>query len=224
MRIGTYVIRMRKEFLMIKNSQIYSILLSIYRCYFANRRSRFGYIHPTAFVRLPTIIKGIENVYLYENTHLLSNSMILSTRAKFIMKKNSGAAEGLTVVTGNHYSVPGKFFMDITDDDKPQDLDKDVIVEEDVWIASNVTILAGVTIGRGAVLGAGVVCRKDVPPYAVVLGNPGKVVGFKFTPEEIVEHESVLYPESERLTMELLERNYQKYYIDKLKEIKYFLK
>ena len=215
---------MRRILLMIKNSLLYSILLSLYRNYLANRRCKFGYIHPTAFVRLPTIIKGIENVYLYENTHLLSGSLILSTRAKFIMKKNSGAAEGLTVVTGNHYSVPGKFFMDIKDEEKPSDLDQDVVVEEDVWIASNVTILAGVTVGRGAVLGAGVVCRKDVPPYSVVLGNPGKVVGFKFTPEEIIEHEMVIYPEEERLPMELLVKNYQKYYIDKIKEIKQYLK
>ena len=210
--------------LKIKNSLIYSVLLSIYRGYFANRRSKFGYIHPTAFVRLPTIIKGIENVYLYENTHLLSNSLILSTRAKFVMKKNSGAAEGLTVVTGNHYAIPGKFFMDITDNDKPKDLDKDVVVEEDVWIASNVTILAGVTVGRGAVLGAGVVCRKDVPPYAVVLGNPGRVVGFKFTPEEVIEHEKALYPENERMTMEELETNYQKFFVGRMKDIKQLLK
>lgn len=208
----------------LKNSLIYSILLSLYRSYFANRRGKFGYIHSTAFVRLPTIIKGIENVFLYENTHILSNSLILSTKAKFIMKMNSGAAEGLTVVTGNHYSVPGKFFMDITDDEKPQDLDKDVVVEEDVWIASNVTILAGVNIGRGAVLGAGTVCRKDVPPYAVAIGNPSKVVGFKFTPEEAFEHEKMLYPEEKRIPLEELEANYNKYFVNKIKDIKQFLK
>ena len=216
--------RMRKIVLIIKNSLVYSMIISLYRGYFANRRSKFGYIHPTAFVRLPAIIKGIENVYLYENTHLLSGSLILSTRARFVMKKKSGAAEGLTVVTGNHYSVPGTFFMDIEDNDKPSESDKDVIVEEDVWIASNVTILAGVTIGRGAVLGAGVVCRKDIPPYSVVLGNPGKVVGFKFTPEEVIEHEKNLYPEAERMTKEELEANYQKYFVERMREIKQFLK
>lgn len=215
---------MRRIVLIIKNSLVYSMMLSLYRGYFANRRSKFGYIHPTAFVRLPTIIKGIENVYLYENTHLLSGSLILSTKARFVMKKNSGAAEGLTVVTGNHYSVPGKFFMDIEDEEKPLELDQEVIVEEDVWIASNVTILAGVTIGRGAVLGAGVVCRKDVPPYSVVVGNPGKVVGFKFSPEEVIEHEKKMYPENERMTKEELEANYQKYLIGRMKEIKQILK
>lgn len=108
---------------MFRHSHLYSLIHSIIKSYFTSRRSKFGYIHPTAFVRLPTIIKGAENVYMYERTHILSNSVILTTNAKFILKKNSGAAEGLTVVTGNHYSVVGKFFMDITDADKPKDMD-----------------------------------------------------------------------------------------------------
>lgn len=140
------------------------------------------------------------------------------------MKKNSGSAEGLTVVTGNHFSEVGKFFMDITDTEKPEELDRDVVVEEDVWIASNVTLLAGVTCGRGSVIGAGSVVRKSIPPYSMVIGNPAKIVGFKFTPQEIIEHEKALYPENERLPFELLEKNYNKYYINRIKEIKDFLK
>lgn len=204
----------------IRNSLLFSCVLSFYRRYFANRRSKFGYIHPTAFVRLPTIIKGIENVYMYEHTHLLSNSMILSTRAKFIMKKYSGAAEGLTVVTGNHFFIPGKSDATL---EKPAYADKDVIIEDSVWIASNVTILSGVTVGRGAILGAGCVCRKNIPPYAIVVGNPAKVVGFKFTPEEVIEHEKVFYPEEERLPYELLEKNYRTYFIKKIKDIKQYI-
>ncbi len=208
----------------IRNSHLFSFLHSFYQRYFSVKRRKFGYIHPTAFVRLPTIIKGIENVHLYENTHILANSTILTTRAKFIMKKNSGSAEGLTVVTGNHFSIPGKFFMDIKDDEKPDDLDKDVIVEEDVWIASNVTILAGVRVGRGAVIGSGSVVRQNIPPYAIVIGNPAKIVGFKFSPEEALEHEKCLYTEEERYQAEVLEKNYMKYYINRIKDIKQFLK
>ena len=209
---------------MYRNSVLYSILQCLYKSFFSSRRSKFGYIDKTAFVRLPTLIKGVNNVFLYENSHILAKSLILSTRAKFIMKKNSGSAEGLTVVTGNHYSEVGKFFMDIKDSDKPIELDKDVIVEEDVWIASNVTLLAGVNVGRGAVIGAGSVVRKSIPPYAMVVGNPAKIVGFKFTPEEIIEHEKKLYPESERLSLEQLESNYQKYYINRIRDIKMYLK
>lgn len=209
---------------MFRNSMLFSLIQAIIKPYFSNRRSKFGYIHKSAFVRYPTIIKGIENVYLYERAHILSNSLILSTRAKFIIKKNSGAAEGLTVITGNHYSEVGKFFMDIRDEDKPNDLDKDVVVEEDVWMGSNVTLLAGVIVGRGCVIGSGAVVRKSTPPYSVLIGNPAKIVGFKFTPEEIIEHEKMLYPESERLEFDILENNYNKYYIQRIKDIKNFLK
>lgn len=205
---------------MITRSSFFGVLLAFWKNYFFVKRNKFGFIHPTAFVRYPILIKGIENVYLHEHTHILSNSTILTTGAKFIMKKMSGAAEGLTVVTGNHLSIVGKFFMNITADEKSKDFDKDVIVEEDVWIGTNVTLLSGVHVGRGAVLGSGTVCRKSIPPYAIVVGNPGKIIGFKFTPEEVIEHEKALYSEKERLPLALLEKNYDIFFIKRILEIK----
>ena len=53
---------------------------------------------------------------------------------------------------------------------------KPVVIEDDVWIGARVCILPGVTVGTGSVLGAYTVVTKDVPPYSVVVGNPGKVV------------------------------------------------
>ena len=61
----------------------------------------------------------------------------------------------------------------------------DIIVKDDVWIATNSLILTGVTIGQGAVIGAGAVVTKDVPPYAIVAGNPAKVIKYRFEPEII---------------------------------------
>lgn len=53
-------------------------------------------------------------------------------------------------------------------------------VGNDVWIGDGVMILPGCTkIGEGSVIGAGTVLAKDVPPYAVVVGNPGKIVKFR---------------------------------------------
>jgi len=49
----------------------------------------------------------------------------------------------------------------------------------DVWVGANTVILDGVTIGKGAVLGASSVVTKDVPEYAVVVGNPAKVVKYR---------------------------------------------
>ncbi len=57
-----------------------------------------------------------------------------------------------------------------------------IIVQDDVWIGERVLILSGVTIGQGAIVGAGSVVSKDVPPYAIVVGNPAKVVKYRFEP------------------------------------------
>lgn len=54
-----------------------------------------------------------------------------------------------------------------------------VSIEDDVWIGANVIILPGVHVGRGAILGAGSVIREDVPPYAVVVGNPSFVARYR---------------------------------------------
>ena len=51
---------------------------------------------------------------------------------------------------------------------------------DDVWIGSNAIILSGVTIGQGAVIAAGAVVTKDVPPYAIVAGNPAKIIKYRF--------------------------------------------
>ena len=54
------------------------------------------------------------------------------------------------------------------------------IIGNDVWIGMEAVILPGVTIGDGAIIGAKSVVSHDVPPYAIVAGNPGKVVKMRF--------------------------------------------
>ncbi len=56
----------------------------------------------------------------------------------------------------------------------------DTVVGNDVWIGTEATILPGVTIGDGAVVGAKAVVGSDVPPYAIVVGNPARVVKTRF--------------------------------------------
>ena len=56
----------------------------------------------------------------------------------------------------------------------------DIHIKNDVWIGSDVTIKAGVTIGNGAIVGMCAVVAKDVPDYAIVVGNPGRVIKYRF--------------------------------------------
>lgn len=63
----------------------------------------------------------------------------------------------------------------------------DIVIDDDVWVGQNVTILSGVHIGQGAIIAAGAVVTKDVPPYAIVGGNPAKIIKYRFSEEIISE-------------------------------------
>lgn len=63
----------------------------------------------------------------------------------------------------------------------------EIAVESDVWIGYRSTILSGVTIGQGAVIGAGSLVCQDVPAYAIVGGNPIKVIGWRYDFDVIKE-------------------------------------
>lgn len=61
----------------------------------------------------------------------------------------------------------------------------DILVENDVWIGAKSTIMSGVKIHNGSVVGANSVVTKDVPPYSIVVGNPAKVVKYRFNERQI---------------------------------------
>ena len=56
----------------------------------------------------------------------------------------------------------------------------DIVVKDDVWIGDGAIICSGVNIGQGAVIAAGAVITKDVEPYAIVGGNPARVIKYRF--------------------------------------------
>ena len=194
----------------LKNNRWIRGFYFIYLNYFGYKRSSFGYIAEDVKLIPPLFISNPKNVFLYGGNKL-EEARILTTNAKFVMKRNSRSAFGLKVSTGNHALILGRFYSSITETEKPKGLDKDVVVEEDVWIGMNVTLLSGVTIGRGCTVAAGAVVSKSMPPYAIVGGVPAKVIKFKWTIDEILQHESILYPENERYTREVLEEIFSKY-------------
>ena len=68
----------------------------------------------------------------------------------------------------------------------PQTSSKEKItIGNDVWIGRNAVLLGGITIGDGAIIGAFSVVAKDVPPYAIVVGNPATVKRYRFNSQQI---------------------------------------
>ncbi len=63
--------------------------------------------------------------------------------------------------------------------------EKECVIGNDVWIGCNSTVLRGVSVGNGAVIGANSLVNKDVPPYAIVVGSPARVVKYRFSEELI---------------------------------------
>tara|TARA_B100001287_G_C22674226_1_gene526855 strand:- start:2061 stop:2681 length:621 start_codon:yes stop_codon:yes gene_type:complete len=74
----------------------------------------------------------------------------------------------------NKDSIKKKFSMHKREDSKK------ISIANDVWIGQSSIILPGLKIGNGVVVGAGSVVTKDVPDYAIVVGNPAKIIKYRF--------------------------------------------
>ncbi len=174
---------------------------------------KYGYREKSSTVYMPISISNPQNVYLHEYTRIQPGAKIINNKGKFILKKYSACGAGLTVLTEKHIpttTVP-IFFNSL----HINDVITDTVVEEDVWIGANTTLMPGITVRRGAVVGSCSVVTKDVPPYAVVAGNPARIIACKFTLTEIIAHEKQLYPVHERLAVDILKNLFDRYYTEK---------
>lgn len=198
---------------MLNKIQIISDVISdglkgLKKSFFSSRRDRYGYIHPSATVFMPG--QGAkQNVFLHENTIIHENHNFITQRGKFVMKKNSIAAVGLTVISAEHGinsigDFPGgQGWSDLKGND--------VIVDEDVWLGAHVILCPGSYIKRGVIVAAGSICvkTKNYPAYSIIGGNPAKFIKFRFTLMEQIEHEKIRFSETERISIDILENNYK---------------
>ena len=139
------------------------------------------------------------NVTIGNDVYIGPHALFLCTQWQIFIGSKVLFGPHVSIIGGDHRITDvGRFIYDVLDK-HPED-DQDVHIEDDVWIGTNTTLLKGVTVGRGAVVAAGALVTKDVPPYAIVGGVPAKVLKYRFTPEQIQEHERQLYAEDKRLT------------------------
>ncbi|OQY93805.1 MAG: chloramphenicol acetyltransferase [Sphingobacteriales bacterium UTBCD1] len=133
----------------------------------------------------------ISDTEIAEGTYIASNSVIsLSQIGKYCsIGPNFLCGWGIHPVNGlstapMFYSTLKQNGKTLSKHDKIEERKK-ITIGNDVFIGANVTVLDGITIGDGAIIGAGAVVSKDIPPYAVAVGCPIKIIRFRFSDENI---------------------------------------
>lgn len=109
------------------------------------------------------------------------------------MGRFSGLSVGAKVLGGGEhfldnvamFSLKSFHFQEIEEIAKDIYAKGPTIIGNDVVIGVNALVISGVKIGDGAVVGAGSVVTKDVPPYAIVAGNPARIIKYRFSQEQI---------------------------------------
>ena len=148
---------------------------------------------------------SFENISVGDDVYLESKPTLMAAMSKIkIGSKVMFGPEVMIVGGGHNIDALGRFMVDVHEK-RPGD-DLGVIIEDDVWIGARAIILRGVTVGRGAVVGGGSVVTKSIPPYAIVVGNPARVLRYRFSIEDVLKHEEMLYPIEKRLKSDELLR------------------
>lgn len=177
--------------------------------------SDFGSVGKNSKVGFPVYITTVKNVHLEENTVLRRGASIQNNKNEHVfIKKYTVVSMNVTIVTNNHRSTVG-IPQCLLGASHINDTSRDITIGEDVWVGTNATILLGGDLGRGCIVGACSVVTKPVPPYALVVGSPARIVGVKFSIDQIIEHEKKLYPASDRMKREELVDLFDRYYKDK---------
>lgn len=146
---------------------------------------------------------------------MLSKNVYIDYSGELIIHDDVAIANGVIIETHTHILEKNRMTP------KPGRLE----------IGDNVKILTRAyiadtchSIGRGARIGAGTYVRGNIPPYAIVMGNPARIIGFLYSPEEMVEFEKTRYSIEERTPLDTYEKQYEKFFRRRSKEIREFVK
>ena len=115
-------------------------------------------------------IRGVRNIILGDTVSIHPYTLIGAV-GSISIGNNCGIASHCSIIAGNHVHA------DINIPIKKQGIIKEtIVVEEDVMIGTHATIFGNSTIGRGSFISAGAVVSGKIPPYSIVVGNPGRII------------------------------------------------
>ena len=194
-----------------------SLYLWCYRCYeyYHNTRKRFGHY-------IPFLVYGFmlslltKKLILFLPINSIGKGLVLHHTFKTqTMVASKSIGRNVTIKSGL-ILAPNQFGHETEKESSP-------VVEDFVEFSFNVKAFGPVTIGRGALINANSVIITSIPPYAIVTGNPAKIIGFRAKPDAIAKFEEKEYNVEDRIPLSILESNYKKYYLDRLNEISSFV-
>lgn len=181
---------------------IYKFFRKLYRSYLWKKNNKHN------FVRLKDV-SNYKNVFVGKGSYGVIDALFHSSTGEKLDIGNycSIAPNVLFIVASDHgyKSLSTYPFKVLVNGQKFEALSKgDIILKDDVWIGANSIILSGVTINKGAIVAAGSVVTKDIPPYAIVGGNPAKIIKYRFS-EKIIE--KLLNVDFSKLSNDIINRN-----------------
>lgn len=139
------------------------------------------------------------NVYCGTDIHIGKNNLFMCALAPVKIGDHVMFGPNVTIITGDHrIDLVGRYMTTVCNEEKLPENDQPVVFEGDNWISANAIILKGVTVGKGAIIACGAVVNRDVPPYAIVGGIPAKVIKYRFTEEQLLEHSKKLKKNTNR--------------------------
>jgi maltose O-acetyltransferase len=167
------MIKLLKKYLL-KKSRLFRALTWIsYHYYDEHNRKDFKEIGDSCIIHHNCWISHGDKLVIKNNVQI-HGSTILHCQGGLYIGNNVGIATGCLILTADHAFRDGSAIpYGPTMEAKP------VYINDNVWIGANVCILPGTEIGEGAIVGVGSVVMKDVPPCAIVFGNPARIIGYR---------------------------------------------
>jgi len=152
-------------------------------------RHRFGALgEGSTWDPTTSVIVGFENFYIGRNVFIGGHAWLSARGVPVRIGDDTIVGPGLYILAGDHeFGTPGVSYRRAV-----EGKNAGVTVGRNVWIGARVTILKGVNVGDAAVIGAGAVVTRDIPAFAVAVGNPARVARWRFEGEDRRHHEEFL--------------------------------